>query len=487
MRILARTFVSCVFAGSFVSAASPSDDARHVIALAELQRSVDPRVVALLDGEPQTAARAALALGRSKKPEARGILRQRLGAANVTLRTFAAYGEGLLADPAALPVEVRLARRDPSSAVRYAAVDAVDRIVGADATLGTPAISAALLDAVAHDPDATVRGHAALALVALRGRPGSTQRASRLADAFARERSADVRWHEMWALFRGYAFVAPRAALVRGLRDSSDVVRIEAVRALGKRGGAGTLQVLQPMVGDRSWRVQEQAREALFQIAKKPFTDHLKLLPMGLHLPAPDAPNTEPTYAPQTGLTPATSTKPQAPTADELLPAIPLVAPNAATLDGPLPGKHPRVRIHTTKGDLVVRLFPEWAPYTVANFLNLTARGYYDNNRWFRIVPDFVVQTGDPNDNGEGDAGYTIPAEENPVEQRSAIISMGMNYENNHPIRDSAGTQFYLTISPQPHLDRDFTVFGELESGMATIARLVESDRMIKVERLQDR
>ena len=95
--------------------------------------------------------------------------------------------------------------------------------------------------------------------------------------------------------------------------------------------------------------------------------------------------------------------------------------------------------------------------------------------RWFRIVPDFVVQTGDPNDNGEGDAGYTIPAEENPLEQRSGVISMGLNYTdppNAHAIRDSAGTQFYITLSPQLHLDKDFTVFGEIESGFPTLGRL---------------
>ena len=64
---------------------------------------------------------------------------------------------------------------------------------------------------------------------------------------------------------------------------------------------------------------------------------------------------------------------------------------------------------------------------------------------------------------------------------------MGLNYKDNHPLRDSAGSQFYLTISPQPHLDRDFTVYGELEQGMGTIARLIESDRIVSVDRLPDR
>ncbi len=154
-----------------------------------------------------------------------------------------------------------------------------------------------------------------------------------------------------------------------------------------------------------------------------------------------------------------------------------------------MPGLHPRVRIGTTKGTIVVRLYPEWAALTVANFLSLTNRGYYDDLRWFRVVPDFVAQTGDPHDNGEGDAGYTIPAEENPLEQRAGVISMGLNYTdgaNPGPIRDSAGAQFYITISPQLHLNRDFTVFGEVESGFATLGRLIESDRMTKVERIND-
>ncbi len=157
-------------------------------------------------------------------------------------------------------------------------------------------------------------------------------------------------------------------------------------------------------------------------------------------------------------------------------------------MTSPARGLHPRVRIVTTKGNIYVALYPEWAPLTVANFLNLAAGGYYSNNRWFRIVPDFVVQTGDPHDNGNGDAGYTIGAEENPLEQRSYVISMGLNYDDKTqtPIRDSAGTQYYITLSPQLHLDRDFTVFGETISGFDVLARLIEKDRVLRVERVPD-
>jgi peptidyl-prolyl cis-trans isomerase B (cyclophilin B) len=144
------------------------------------------------------------------------------------------------------------------------------------------------------------------------------------------------------------------------------------------------------------------------------------------------------------------------------------------------------VRIRTTKGAFTVTLYPEWAPLTVENFLNLTNRGYYDGLRWFRVVPDFVVQTGDPKDTGEGDPGYSVPAEENPIEQRSYVISMGLNYTGNNPLRDSAGSQFYITLSPQLHLNRDFTVFGEVTSGFDVLGRLVESDRMTRVEQIPD-
>jgi cyclophilin family peptidyl-prolyl cis-trans isomerase len=148
-------------------------------------------------------------------------------------------------------------------------------------------------------------------------------------------------------------------------------------------------------------------------------------------------------------------------------------------MNGPAPGPHPQVLLRTTRGDVVVRLYPEWAPSTVANFVDLARIGYFDGNRWFRIVPDFVTQTGDPTGDPDSEAGYTIPAEENPVEQRSGIIAMGLDYENGRAVRDSAGTQFYFTLSPQPYLGRDFTVFGEIASGFNVIANLTESDRIL--------
>jgi len=394
-----------------------------------------------------------------------------------------AYSLGLLEDQDALEDERQLISSDASSAVRYAAADAIGRIA---ASQPNPSSGTAetLIAAMRGDSDATVRGHAAVALEAFRTSNQAAAVSAALTAAFESERNRSVRWHVMWTIFRGYAAGVERETLVRALGDSDELVRIEAVRAWGKRSDADAADLVTPLLKDPSWRVQLQAREALRALAKLPPTDHLTALPPDLNLPPPDRPNREgasPTPSESSGA------KPVAPTLDDVVQSVPFAPASAAQLNGALPGNHPRVRVRTTKGDIVVRLYPEWAPLTVANFLKLTGSGYYDGNRWFRIVPDFVVQTGDPNDNGEGDAGYTIPAEENPIEQRTGVISMGLNYKDGHAVRDSAGTQFYITISPQLHLDHDFTVFGELESGLNTIARLIESDRMLKVERIGDR
>ena len=155
---------------------------------------------------------------------------------------------------------------------------------------------------------------------------------------------------------------------------------------------------------------------------------------------------------------------------------------------GPVHGPHPRLRIVTTQGNIYVALYPEWAPLTVTNFLNMMNRGFLDNNPWFRIVPDFVVQTGEQDAKNAPGPGYSIPAEENPLEQNSYVISMGLDYDDktNLPKRDSAGSEYYITLSPQYHLDNSFTVFGAMTSGFDVLGRLTESDKVIRVERIAD-
>jgi cyclophilin family peptidyl-prolyl cis-trans isomerase len=285
-------------------------------------------------------------------------------------------------------------------------------------------------------------------------------------------------------LRRAFATQTDPATIRAGLADRDELVRIQFADLVARRKEFAAIRQVQPLLNDPSWRVREQAHETIKVLAGLQRTDHLGAIPAEVVTPSPAPQSTDAPLPRPSGLS-----KPGKPVAADARLDLALRPSTSALMDGPMPGPHPRVRIGTTKGPILVRLYPEWAPLTVANFLNLVDRGYYDNLRWFRIVPDFVVQTGDPNDNGEGDAGYTIPAEENPLEQRSGVISMGLNYtdgKNPGPIRDSAGTQFYITISPQLHLNRDFTVFGEIESGFSTLGRLIELDRMTKVERIAD-
>jgi peptidyl-prolyl cis-trans isomerase B (cyclophilin B) len=273
--------------------------------------------------------------------------------------------------------------------------------------------------------------------------------------------------------------------LLAGLRDKDDVVRIEAVRAMGRLKNADAIAPLQKMLADPSWRVQEQASEAILSNQGKPATISWKEIPSFVHVPAPQPDK----FADVKAIAwpdPTPAAAAPNPMDADLGPA--LVPTTSKQMVSPAAGPHPRMRFVTTKGNFYIVLCPEWAPLTVENFLNLGARGFLNNNRWFRIVPDFVVQTGEQDDVNTPGPGYSIGAEENPVEQDSYVLSMGLNYDDktNTPIRDSAGSEYYFTLSPQYHLDNDFTVFGRITSGYDVLARLVESDRVLRVERLPD-
>jgi len=457
---------------------------RRLVELESTRTFSDDLTAALASPDANLAARAALALGRTEDARAAGPLRNATGAREVAVRALALYGYGLLAAKTPISSEViRHGLEDRAPAVRVAGADAAWRAEAAR-TSGAPELSEPLLAALGSDRDPIVRSRAATALSGWRDAEDAAGIGARLARAFSVERDRTVRWHEAWALRRAFPTAPSEAVLRAGLSDREELVRIQFADMVARRKDPHGVALLEPLLNDPSWRVREQARESVTVLGGGQRTAHLTAIPAGVATPTPEPQNLEPALA-----RPANLGLPRKPSVAEARLDRALRPVSSGLMDGPMPGPHPRVRIGTTKGAIVVRLYPEWAPLTVANFLNLVDRGYYDGLRWFRVVPDFVAQTGDPHDNGEGDAGYTIPAEENPLEQRAGVISMGLNYTegaNPGPIRDSAGTQFYLTVSPQLHLDRDFTVFGEIESGFSVLGRLIESDRMTRVDRLGD-
>jgi cyclophilin family peptidyl-prolyl cis-trans isomerase len=480
MRLVVLLLYAALLGGGW-QAASADEETLRAVAIDEYHRTLGTAMVENLNASPAIAARSALAIGRTLRPEGVVPLRAHLAASDPSVRAMVVYSLGLLGDGASLAQLRALARGDENSAVRYAAVDALGRISAAHADLATPALAADLLAVARSDADPAVRGHAAAQLDAYKGKPGAPAIAAALEEIETRDAVPDVRWHAAWMLFRGYAPFADLAFLTRQTHDRDELVRIETVRALGRRKEVAAIAIVRPLLRDPSWRVQLEASEALRRLALEPRTEHLKAFPAGLHLPTVSQPDPSPLPA-----APALASV-AAPDPTTFPLGVPLLPRTATEMNGPLPGAHPRVLLRTTKGDVVVRLYPEWAPSTVANFLNLVHAGYFDGNRWFRIVPDFVVQTGDRTNTGDGDAGYTIPAEENPIEQRSGIIAMGLNYDANGAVRDSAGTQFYLTLSPQLHLDRSFSVFGEVESGANVLANLLENATIERAVQIEDR
>lgn len=136
----------------------------------------------------------------------------------------------------------------------------------------------------------------------------------------------------------------------------------------------------------------------------------------------------------------------------------------------------PRVRIHSASGTIVVELAAADAPLTVHNFLTLARRGYFGGGRWHRVVPNFVIQGGDSRGDGAGGPGYAIRDELNRVRYARGTIGMA------HSGPDTGGSQFFVTHSPQPHLDGGYTAFGRVVDGMDVVDRVVPDELIAVIE-----
>ena len=135
----------------------------------------------------------------------------------------------------------------------------------------------------------------------------------------------------------------------------------------------------------------------------------------------------------------------------------------------------PHAYIETDRGQVEFELAVLDAPLTVANFIALARRGFFDGMAIHRVVPDFVIQDGDPRGDGEGGPGYTIRDEINMRPYLRGTVGMALDWE------DTGGSQFFITHSPQPHLDGRYTVFGHVVSGMEVVDRLVPGDVIRRV------
>lgn len=138
-----------------------------------------------------------------------------------------------------------------------------------------------------------------------------------------------------------------------------------------------------------------------------------------------------------------------------------------------------KVRVNTDKGEIIIRLLTDEAPCTASNFADLVEAGFYDGLTFHRVVPDFVIQGGCPRGDGWGGPGYMIPCEYNRVHYERGYVGMALAG------KDTGGSQFFITHSPQPHLDGRYTIFGMVESGMDVVDRIQVGDRMSSLEVLE--
>lgn len=137
----------------------------------------------------------------------------------------------------------------------------------------------------------------------------------------------------------------------------------------------------------------------------------------------------------------------------------------------------PTVTIHVKDmGDIVVEMDPKVAPNTVKNFMSLSNQGFYDGLIFHRVIKGFMIQGGDPNGDGSGDAGYSIKGEfekngvKNPLSHVRGVISMARQPDNNN----SAGSQFFILQGDADYLDGEYAAFGKVISGMDVVDKIAE-------------
>ena len=219
----------------------------------------------------------------------------------------------------------------------------------------------------------------------------------------------------------------------RGEADTTYVARAAALAAIAAYGAAEATPLLTTALGDKDWAVRIRAAQLLKQLD-----------------PASDA---------------IVRTRP-APAGRSIVYDAPrLVSPPYST----------QAYIDTDRGTIQLELAVLDAPQTVENFVALARAGFFDGVAIHRVVPDFVVQAGDPRGDGEGGPGYSIRDELNERPYLRGTVGMALDWA------DTGGSQFFITHSPQPHLDAKYTVFGRVISGMDVVDQLERWDVIRRV------
>jgi cyclophilin family peptidyl-prolyl cis-trans isomerase len=221
---------------------------------------------------------------------------------------------------------------------------------------------------------------------------------------------------------------ALRKAYADALADSAYTARAAIIRALAQYGAAEAVETLKTALTDKDWAVRVRAAELLAKL--------------------------EPGIDIDSAIRPAPGTPP-APYDDSQLRG---------------PEFSPHAFIETRHGTIEFELAVLDAPQTSRNFINLARKGFFNGLEVHRVVPNFVVQDGDPRGDGEGGPGYSIRDELNERPYLRGTVGMALDW------RDTGGSQFFITHSPSPHLDARYTVFGRVVNGLDVVDRIKVGD-----------
>ncbi len=412
-------------------------------------------MLALFEREPGLAAEAARALGKIADPRARGDL-IKLAAnprAGVMLRAEAVTALADIRGPEVVELLLdvvadraptiraaalgALARRDPEGFVtvlsgldpdlHWSVRAALASALGAfDASVALPRLQQML-----KDQDQRVIPSVLTAMTKMRA-PGI--------EPILLERLTAEDPVVRFSAATNLAELAPPGAvgrLVEAYRlaqtDTTYIARAAALAALAKFDDAAAHDTIVGALADKDWAVRVRARELLRQ--RDPAAAESSIAPSPARLAFADY---------------------QAPE---------LVAPQFST----------HVYLDTDKGAIEIELAMLDAPLTARNFVELARRGWFNGHSFHRVVANFVVQDGDPRGDGEGGPGYTIRDELNDRPYMRGTVGMALDWA------DTGGSQFFITHSPQPHLEARYTVFGHVVAGMDVVDRLDQWDLVRRV------
>jgi cyclophilin family peptidyl-prolyl cis-trans isomerase/HEAT repeat protein len=437
-----------------------------------LEKIVAPDRIALVaaqhldDDDGLVRAYAARTIGRQKSPRAVAYLLQALQDPEVAVVVNTVRALQAIADTTCARCGGDLASllSHPHPYVRATAATALaDRFALAVADSARKAAVVESLVVHLRDPDAATRGACARALLAVRGKAEFETVMPLLADSSLYVRVAvmnalatvpslplgflrnlvdpgrELLQRMTAAELLGAHPQAGGAALLRaGLADTSALFVSACAGALAALQDSASVPALAEAyvahARDAEADARDSIRDALRDLGDRALADSLERAHPARRMP--------PVYPPDFGLPPAV---------------------------------HGAV-LHTSKGDIEWTFFTAEAPQTVKNFVRLARRGYFNGTAIHRVVPNFVIQDGDPTGTGSGGPGYTIRCEYNRLHYVAGMVGMALSG------KDTGGSQWFITHSPQPHLDGRYTIFARVTAGMDVVHRIVQGDRVLKVE-----